>query len=111
MTKIVSVILASIGLTFVSVSHAEHNEAHKDEIKITNPDTHNSTLQTCIKTALQKHPGAIMEVEVESEEGKTIIDVDIQGNDGKSWEIECDALTGEVLEDKEETDDKEETEK
>lgn len=111
MTKIAATILASIGLIFVSVSYAEHGQYHKDGIKISNPDTHNATLQACIKTALEKHPGAVTEVEVESEDGKTIIDVDIQGKDGKSWEIECDATTGAVLEDKEESDDEDEAKK
>lgn len=108
MTKIMAVFLASIGLTFVSASYAEHNDYHKQELKITNPDAHNATLQACMKTALERHPGAITEVEVESEDGKVIIDVDIQGRDGKTWEVECDANTGAVLEDKEESDDKEE---
>lgn len=111
MTKIVAIILASIGLTFVSVSNAEHVDYHKDGIKIGNPDAHNVTLQACIKTALERHPGAITEVEVETEDGKTIIDVDVQGKDGKSWEVECDATTGAVLEDKEDSDDDEESKK
>lgn len=111
MIKIVAVILASVGLSFVSVSHAEHSEYHKEDVKISNPDVHNATLHACIKTAIERHPGAITEVEVESEDGKIIIDVDVQGIDGKSWEVECDAATGTVLEDKEESDDKEEAKK
>ncbi|MDP3212026.1 PepSY domain-containing protein [Methylotenera sp.] len=110
MKKIVALTLAvtSISLAFVSAGYAEQAEYHKEEIKISNPDAHNATLQACMKTTLNRHPGAITEVEVESEDGKMIIDVDVQGKDGKSWEVECDAATGAVIEDKEESDDKEE---
>jgi uncharacterized membrane protein YkoI len=111
MKKIAAIILSSISLTFVSVSYAEHYEYHKDEIKISNPDAHNATLNACIKTALERHPGAVTEVEVETEDGKTIIDVDVQGKDGKTWEVECDATTGTVIEDTEDSDDKDEAEK
>ncbi len=111
MTKIAAIILATIGLTFVSISNAGDGNYHKGSIKISNPDAHNATLEACIKTALERHPGAVTEVEVETEDGKNIIDVDVQGNDGKYWEVECDALTGAVIEDKEESDDKEEAKK
>lgn len=102
---------ASIGVVFVSLAHAEHNDYHKEELKISNPDAHNNKLHACMKSALERHPGAITEVEVEVEDGKTIIDVDVQGKDGKSWEVECDAATGAVIEDKEESDDQEEANK
>ena len=53
----------------------------------------------CMKTALAKHPGAIVEVEMETEDGRPIFDIDIQGADGKHWEIECDAELATVIED------------
>lgn len=109
--KKIALMIAIMGtaMMFISPAYSNHGEYHKEEIKIGNPDAHNAKLQACMKTALDRHPGAITEVEVESEDGKTIIDVDVQGKDGKSWEVECDAATGEVLEDKEESDDKEES--
>jgi uncharacterized membrane protein YkoI len=36
---------------------------------------------------------------MEKEDGRPIFDIDIQGSDGKHWEIECDAETGQVEED------------
>ncbi len=78
----------------------------KVTLNINNPDQHNTVMQQCITTALQRHPGAVIEVELEDEDGKSIFDVDISGKDGKVWEIECDAASGEVLEDKEDTDEK-----
>ncbi len=112
MKKIAALIaIISTGILASSPAYSEHVDYHKEELKIINHDGHNATLNQCIKVALERHPGAITEVEVELEDGKTIIDVDVQGKDGKNWEVECDAATGEVLEDTEESDDKEESDK
>lgn len=100
------------GIMTATPAHSENIEAHKEEaIKIANPDVHNAKLHECIKTAFERHAGAVIEVEAENEEDKTIIEVDIQGKDGKNWEVKCDAVTGEVLGDKEESDEKEEDKK
>jgi uncharacterized membrane protein YkoI len=100
------------GIIAATPAHSEHVEANKEEvIKIANPDENNAKLHECIKTALERHAGAVIEVEAENEDDKTIIEVDIQGKDGKNWEVKCDAVTGEVLEDKEDSDEKEEDEK
>lgn len=96
--------IIAAGMAAMLPAHSGQSEYHKEKIKISDPDEHNARLNQCVRAALERHPGAIAEVEVESEDGKTIIDVDIQGKDGKSWEIECDAMTGEVLEDKEDAD-------
>lgn len=60
---------------------------------------HNSKMSDCIKATLERHPGAVMEVEMEQDDGRLLFDIDIQGKDGKTWEIECDALSGEIVED------------
>ena len=60
---------------------------------------HNEVMAVCMKTALAKHPGAIVEIEMETEDGRPIFDIDIQGADGKHWEIECDAELATVIED------------
>ncbi len=112
MKKIAALIaIISAGMMAISPAYSEHNEDHKKEVKINDVIEHNAKLNQCTKTALERHPGAIIEIETEIEDGKMIFDVDIQGKDGKNWEIECDAATGEVLEDKEESDDKQEAEK
>ena len=61
---------------------------------------HNDQMNACVKAALEKHPGAVVETEVEMEGDKLITDVDIQGADGKSWELECELATTQLLEDK-----------
>ena len=95
------IVIIAAAMVAVSPAYSGGSKYHKEKVKIDNPDEHNAKLNQCIKAALERHPGAVTEVEVETEGGKTIIDVDIQGKDGKSWEIECDATTGEILEDKE----------
>ena len=50
------------------------------------------------ETVLVKHPGAIIEMEMEKEDGKPLFDIYMQGSDGKYWEIEYDDETGPVLE-------------
>lgn len=60
---------------------------------------HNEVMSACIKTALEKHPGAIVGIALEKEDGRPIFDIDIQGADGKSWEIECDAELATIIED------------
>ncbi len=72
---------------------------HDDRPIITDLNKHNEVMEACMKTALSKHPGAIVEVSMETEDGRPIFDIDIQGADGKNWEIECDTETGEVIED------------
>lgn len=91
-------------------SVAAHNDNEKANLPITNHEEHNQKMNACIKTALERHPGAVVEVEFEQEDGKLIYDVDVQGKDGKVWEVECDAASGQVLEDKEEVEDKDEAE-
>jgi uncharacterized membrane protein YkoI len=112
MKKIAALIaIISTGILASLPAYSEHVDYHKEELKIINHDGHNASLNQCIKVALKRHPGAITEVEVELEDGKTIIDVDVQGKDGKNWEVECDVATGEVIEDSEKSDDKQESNK
>lgn len=92
-------ILVVIGLGY-AVYHEDGDYGMRP--KITDVANHNTQMNDCIKTALDLHPGAIIETEVETEDGKLITDVDIQGEDGKDWEVECELSTGKIIEDKEE---------
>ena len=42
---------------------------HDDRPVIVDLKKHNEVMNTCIKTALEKHPGAIVEIEMEKEDG------------------------------------------
>ena len=40
-----------------------------------------------------------MEVELEKEDGRWVFDIDVQGKDGKAWDVECDINSAEIVED------------
>lgn len=63
---------------------------------------HGDPLEACLKAALAKHPGKVISLEAEIENGKRIYEFDIKGNDGKEWEVECDAKTAKVTEEEQE---------
>jgi len=65
---------------------------------------HKGSMETCMKAALAKHPGTVISLEAEIEIKKPIYEFDIKGNDGKEWEVECDAKSGKVTEEEEEVD-------
>ncbi|HEY8355456.1 MAG TPA: PepSY domain-containing protein [Methylophilaceae bacterium] len=71
-------------------------------IPVTHADTHDA-LGACVKAAQKLYPGKITSVRGEIEDGKVQYELDIDGNDGKQWEVECDAKTGKVLETEGET--------
>lgn len=107
MKKLMSVIiLSALGLGAASVYSDEGSKT-----EISNYDEHNKNINQCIKTALEKHSGGIIEVEFEKKDDKFIFEVEVQGKDGKKWEISCDAATGNVIKDEEDKKDKKEGEK
>lgn len=55
-----------------------------------------TALDNCVKAALDKHPGKLMSLSSEIEDGKSQYEIDIQGQDGFGWEAECDAATGKI---------------
>ena len=67
-------------------------------------DTHTGAMESCMKAALQKHPGDVLSLEAELENGVAIYEFDIKGADGKEWEVECDAKTAKLTEEEEEVD-------
>ncbi len=104
MNKLTSVIvLSTLGL---GVAPAYSDEGSK--AKINNYDEHNKNMNQCIKTALEKHPGGVIEVEFEKKDDKSVFEVEVQGKDGKKWELSCDAATGDVIKDEEDKKDKKE---
>ena len=55
-------------------------------------------------TALAKHPGAtITETELEEEYGKYIYQVEMRDPQGIEWDLELDAVSGQVLKDHQDT--------
>ena len=91
------VVLAVLGasVTFILAKKSRH---HVRPV-IADAEQHNTQMNACVKAALEKHPGAVLEIEMEQEDGKLNFDVDIQGKDGQSWEVECDSASGQITED------------
>jgi len=55
-------------------------------------------------TALAKHPGAtVTETELEEEYGKYIYQVELRDPQGIEWDLELDAVSGQVLKDHQDT--------
>jgi len=61
-------------------------------------DKFSGKFESALKAALAKHPGDVISVEAELDKGKAIYEFDIQGKDGKEWEVEVNANTGKVIE-------------
>lgn len=55
-----------------------------------------SALDTCVNASLAKHPGKIVSLASETEDGKLQYELDIKGSDGMNWEVECDAVSGKI---------------
>ncbi|MBM4120394.1 MAG: PepSY domain-containing protein [Nitrospira sp.] len=55
------------------------------------------TADQAIRTATEKVPGTVVEVELEKKHDKTIWEVEVVGADGKISEVHIDAATGAVI--------------
>jgi uncharacterized membrane protein YkoI len=58
---------------------------------------YSTPLHRCVNAALAKKPGKVVEVELETEDGREIYEIDIVGKDGKRWELECDLETIKII--------------
>ena len=57
-----------------------------------------------VRTAVAAKPGDVRAVDVESEGGKTLCEVEIRAQDGKTYEVEVDVATNAVIEIEEDND-------
>lgn len=60
------------------------------------------SVEQALQTALAKHTGEIVSLELEISKGKPQYEFDIKSADGKEWEIEVNAITGKVIEEEQE---------
>ncbi len=63
------------------------------------------SMEECMFAALEAYPGEAVEVELELDNGAPRYDFEIVGADGRTAEVECDAMTGKVVEVEWENDD------
>ena len=58
----------------------------------------NVSMETCLGAALAMHPGDVVEVELTIENGVPHYEFEIETADGRETEVECDAMTGKIVE-------------
>jgi uncharacterized membrane protein YkoI len=60
------------------------------------------TLERCLGAALKAHAGRVVKLEAKVEKGVPVYEFDIESHDGRAWDIECDATSGNIIEVEEE---------
>jgi len=55
-------------------------------------------LETLLEHARARHPGSVLDVELEHERGRYVYEVILLDPGGRVWELEIDAATGEPIE-------------
>lgn len=98
------IVLALIAVALVGAGAAgavllKKENRHYVRPTIADAEQHNAKMNDCVRASLERHPGAVLEVEMEHDDGRLLFDIDVQGKDGKTWEIECDATSAEIIED------------
>lgn len=91
-------LLAAVGSGIVTVS-AQAGETGLPKTKV--------SMENCMHAALAKRAGEVVKLEFKEERGAPTYEFEILGSDGKSWELECDALTGKITEEEQEVADAE----
>lgn len=60
------------------------------------------SMETCMNAALAKHDGEVTKLELKIEKNVPTYEVEILAQDGKTWELECDANSGKITEEEQE---------
>lgn len=68
--------------------------------------TYSTPLHRCVNAALAKTPGKVTGVDLETENGRQVYEIDIAGDDGKRWELHCDLETIRIVKVEREDDDR-----
>jgi len=87
-------ILAAILLALLAVPAA----AGQDEVLRLERSGQILPLETLLERARARHPGKVLDVELEHEHGRYVYEVILLDQAGRVWEVEMDAATGELLE-------------
>ena len=102
MKNLTALITASIIGMMASIAHAR--DLGPDEaLRLRDAGTIVS-FEKLNASALAKHPGAtITETELEEEYGKYIYQIELRDQQGIEWDLELDAVTGQLLKDHQDT--------
>jgi len=56
------------------------------------------TMEACMSAVLTKVDGKVSSLKLEIEDGKPLYEFEIKTSNRQTWELECDAMTGEIVE-------------
>ncbi|UAW97140.1 PepSY domain-containing protein [Halopseudomonas nanhaiensis] len=73
-------------------------EVSQDEALQLAEDGELQPLQLLVDDALVRHPGRLLEAELEAEDGRYVYEIEIVTRNGRVMELEYDGRTGELLE-------------
>lgn len=62
------------------------------------PPSTRATMQACLATVLTAKPGKAIQVVLKQEGRVAVWEFEIEGKDGKNWDVECSGATGKVVE-------------
>jgi DUF917 family protein len=77
--------LASVLMLGVSTAHADDEALPADQVI------------SAIRAAVAAHPGRVKDVEIDTEDGVVIVEVDIVGTDGKEHEVKINPSNNSVI--------------
>lgn len=119
-------VLFAIGFALMAlplVANAQNDKGHKEKRHQEEEDDHDGdenisaeekasvkvTMAEAKAIALKRISGKVIDAELEREKGRLQYAFDIKDSAGKVWDVEIDAMTGEVLQAKEDSEDDEDT--
>lgn len=94
-------ILLALGTASVDI-RAEASEA--EQVRALTDSGAILPLEQILEKARQDFPGRVIEIELDREDGRHIYELEIVDPEGRVWELEMDAATGELLEKEREDD-------
>ena len=98
-STVLIIAIVSFVLGGLAIHYKSGYAGREEKYEVLDSEAHNKSMNACVAKALEKHPGGLMEVELEKEDGRWVFDIDVQGKDGKTWDIECDVNSSEIVED------------
>jgi uncharacterized membrane protein YkoI len=87
------ILLSAVIIGWLSLSQADTH----DHAKALQEQGDILPLETILDNARKDYPGKVIEVELESEYGAYLYELEILDQQGKVWELEYDARSGELL--------------
>ena len=97
--KALNAIFATVALTLTAgLAQADVRPDHIPELLKSGEV---SSFEKLNQAAIAKHPGAtILDTELDHSYGKLVYEVELRDTNGVKWDVDLDAKTGEVLQDK-----------